>query len=108
MIKKASGPASAAQLLGQRVVKVDTSPAATSLCVICNKTIPEARIQALKSLGLTPSKWAHTGCSTVTKVKGMYLGEVGTSTLQICDKIYDDSVRSVFRKSDEAGTDEED
>jgi hypothetical protein len=33
-------------------------------------------------------------------VKGIYLGEVGTSEMLVCDKVYDDNVRSVFRKAE--------
>lgn len=96
---KSRGPVSLSQIIGP-VITRDTTPRTTSLCVVCNKQIPAARIEALKSLNLPVSKWAHTQCSTVTKVKGLYLGEVGTSTLQICDKVYNDSVRSVFRSAD--------
>ena len=104
---KNKGSISTAQLLGSASAIKDNTPRATSLCVVCNKAIPAARIEALKSLNLSVTKWAHTQCSTVTKVKGLYLGEVGTSQLQICNKIYDDSVRSVFRGADSQADDDE-
>ena len=66
-------------------------------CVICNKPIKTVRLKALRMLGTPINQWAHTNCSQTTKVKGIYMGEVGTSKLQLCDKVYNDSVRSVFR-----------
>ena len=87
--------ASAASILGVVAPKHDPS-----LCVVCLKEIPAARIAALKSMQATPDRWTHVNCSTVTKVKGLYLGEAGTSQLQLCKKVYNDSVRSVFRKAE--------
>ena len=99
---------SASQLLGKPSSIKDTTPRTTSLCVVCNKPIPAVRLEALQSLNLPLSKWAHTQCSTVTKVKGVYLGEVGTSQLHLCDKLYNDSVRSVFRSAASDNDDDED
>lgn len=69
-------------------------------CVVCQKPIPADRLEALKAMNLPRTLWAHTKCSTVQKIKGIYMGEVGTSKLQLCNKVYNDSVRSVFRKTD--------
>ena len=94
-IKKAT----TASILGNSKPK-DTSPATTNLCVICHKPILKERLKALVLLNIPLTHWAHTECSQVTKIKGIYLGESGTSKLQLCNKIYNDSVRSVFRRAD--------
>ena len=78
----------------------------TKTCVICDKPIPVNRLEALVLMNTPASKYTHTKCSTVTKIKGIYLGEVGTSEIMLCDKLYNDSVRSVFRRADI--TDEDD
>jgi len=102
-----NGPVSVSDILGVPK-KINTATNDSSLCSVCDKPIPSARIVALKSLNLPRTLWAHVGCSTVTKTKGVYLGEVGTSELQLCDKIYDDSVRSVFRSADKSDSEDED
>ena len=76
-------------------------------CVVCLKAIPAARIEALVSMNTPHFKYTHTQCSTTTKIKGIYLGEAGTSEIKLCDKIYNDSVRSVFRRA-EVGADDSD
>ena|SRR5579859_1992221 len=96
MPKKAS---SSADILG-RPNKKEVSNNVTSKCVICFKPITQARIDALISMKTPATKFTHVGCSTTTKIKGIYMGEPGTSEIKLCDKIYDDSVRSVFRKAD--------
>jgi len=98
MPKSKKTTASAAQLLGTTVK--DNSPRSTNLCTVCHKEIPKARLEALQTLNIPITQWAHVNCSQVTKVKGLYLGEVGTSHLQICNKVYNDSVRSVFRSAE--------
>ena len=106
--KKSLGQVSTNQILGKSYApKPVASPDITSLCVVCHKPMPAARISALKTLNLAPSRWAHTACSNVTKVKGVYLGESGTSTLQLCDKLYNDSVRTVFRSADTVADDDD-
>ena len=92
------GPISAAALLGN-TTKLK-APKISNKCVICFKEIPAERMEALKSMNTPATRYTHTQCSTTTKVKGLYLGEVGTSQLQLCDKIYNDSVRNVFRRAD--------
>jgi len=69
----------------------------TFKCVISGKIIPEERVEALKMLGIPESRWTCVEHSTVKPKKGLYLGEVGTSELLMVDKVYDDSVRSVFK-----------
>ena len=72
----------------------------TDICYVCEKKIPAERITALKSLGIPNSEWTHAKCSTTQKIKGIYTGEVGTSKLLLVDKLYDDSVRSIFRRTE--------
>lgn len=66
-------------------------------CVVSGKNIPEERIEALLSLGIPESRWTCVEHALDVPRKGIYLGEVGTSELLIVDKVYNDSVRSVFR-----------
>jgi ferredoxin len=51
-------------------------------------------------MNTTRDRWTCIGCSQVSKVKGLYLGESGTSQLQICTRVYNDSVRSVFKSAE--------
>jgi hypothetical protein len=101
---KVSRQATVASILGD-AIKSPKQPIQTT-CVICNKEMPAARIQALKLINATLDRWTCVNCSTVTKVRGLYLGEVGTSKLQLCNKIYNDSVKSVFRRSESEDTDD--
>ena len=48
-------------------------------------------------LGIPESRWTCVEHALPVPRKGIYLGEAGTSQLLIVDKVYDDSVRSVFR-----------
>jgi hypothetical protein len=66
-------------------------------CVVSGKTIPKERVEALQMLGLPESRWTCVEHALDVPRKGIYLGEVGTSELLIVDKVYNDSVRSVFR-----------
>ena len=66
-------------------------------CVVSGKPIPSARVEALKSLGIPEHMWTCVEHSLTKPKQGLFLGEVGTSELLIVDKVYDDSVRSVFR-----------
>ncbi len=45
-------------------------------------------------------------CSTTKKKKALYMGEHGTSELKIVDKVYNDSVRDVFRRSTQEAMEE--
>jgi hypothetical protein len=71
----------------------------TYKCVVSGKPIPKERVEALKMLGLPESRWTCVEHALDVPRKGIYLGEVGTSELLIVDKVYNDSVRSVFRGS---------
>jgi len=80
-------------------------------CVVSGKPIPKERIEALKMLGTPESRWTCVEHALDSPRKGIYLGEVGTSDLLIVDKVYNDSVRSVFRgakKEAQQAQDEED
>ena len=71
-------------------------------CVVSGKPIPKERVEALISLGIPESRWTCVEHALAVPRKGIYLGEVGTSELLIVDKVYNDSVRSVFRGSSRA------
>jgi hypothetical protein len=79
-------------------------------CVVSGKPIPVERVEALEMLGIPQSKWTCVEHSLTKPKQGVYLGEVGTSELLLVDKVYDDSVRSVFRgaKRDSEQTEEQD
>jgi hypothetical protein len=66
-------------------------------CYVCGKDIPKARIDALVMLGTPTNQYTHVQCSQVEKKKGVFMGEVGTSELKIVDKLYNDSVRDMFK-----------
>ena len=68
-------------------------------CVVSGKTIPSERVEALTMLGLPESRWTCVEHALSMPRKGIYMGENGTSELKIVSKVYDDSVRSIFRRS---------
>lgn len=68
-------------------------------CIICNCKLTKERLAALRSLNAPKTRWTCVKDSTVNKVLGQYAGEVGTSDMFICDRIDNDSVRSMFRKT---------
>ena len=69
-------------------------------CIVSGKIIPPERVEALISLGVPESKWTCVEHALPVPRKGIYLGEVGTSELLIVDKVYNDSVRAVFRSAE--------
>ena len=77
-------------------------------CVVSGKEIPQERVEALQSLGIPESRWTCVEHALPVPRKGIYLGEVGTSELLIVDKVYNDSVRSVFKGSKTQQTNIED
>lgn len=79
----------------------------TFKCVISGKIIPDERVEALKMLGIPQTKWTCVEHSTAKPKKGLYLGEVGTSELLMVDKVYNDSVRSVFKNEAKNASNEE-
>ena len=70
------------------------------MCVVCEKPIPPQRVEALKFLGTEENMWACVEHSTTQKVQGIFLQEAGTD-LRVVRKVYNDSVRAVFRSSEE-------
>ena len=106
--KQKKGTASVSDILGGAKPKKVQAPEEHIGCVVCLKEIPAARLKALREMNTPLHKYTHTHCSTVTKIKGLYLGEVGTSEIMFCDKIYNDSVRSVFRSSENKEDEDED
>jgi hypothetical protein len=83
----------------------------THKCVVSGKKIPAERVEALIMLGIPESRWTCVEHALTSPRQGIYLGEVGTSELLIVDKVYNDSVRSVFRgarKQAEAAIEEAD
>lgn len=66
-------------------------------CVVSGKKIPAERVEALEMLGIPQHLWTCVEHSLTKPKQGLFLGEVGTSELLVVDKVYDDSVRSVFR-----------
>ena len=68
-------------------------------CVVSGKVIPEARVEALQMLGLPENRWTCVEHALAMPRKGIYMGENGTSELKIVNKVYNDSVRSVFGKA---------
>ena len=97
-IKATNRTASAADILGVR--KPVTVAKGSSVCVVCGTEIPKERLEALQSLKITDNNLTCMKHSTTTKKKGIYLGEVGTSQLLVCNKVYNDSVRSVFKHAE--------
>jgi hypothetical protein len=71
----------------------------TYKCIVSGKDIPAERVEALKMLGIPETRWTCVEHALDVPRKGIYLGEAGTSELLIVDKVYNDSVRSVFRGS---------
>ena len=94
---------SSAQILGSPI----PTPKKSTLCVVCSKQIPVARIAALELLNTPSHQYTHVACSTTTKIKGIYSGEVGTSKIILCNKVYNDSVRTVFKRADLAEDEDE-
>lgn len=85
-------------LTGKVRPKADNEPC----CVICGKHILKERFDALLMLGKDRTEWTHTACSQESKIKGIYLGEAGTSQLQLVKKIYNDSVHDHFSVNTES------
>lgn len=70
-------------------------------CWRCNKVIPVARAEFLIESGCNPNNYSCLEHSQTQRIKGIYLGENGTSEMKLCDKVYNDSVRSKFREAEE-------
>lgn len=77
------------------------------VCVVSGKTIPPERVEALEMLGIPESRWTCVEHSLEKVRQGIFMGEAGTSELLFVDKVYDNSVRSVFKGSEEEPTTEQ-
>jgi len=67
------------------------------LCVVSGKAIPKERVAALRMLGTPENQWTCVEYSLTKPRQGIFLGESGTSQLLMVDRVYDDSVRAVFK-----------
>jgi hypothetical protein len=81
------------------VVKPAAKDANTIYCWVSGKPIPPERVEALRSIGTPEHMMTCIEHSQTKKVKGCYMGEYGTSEMKIVDKLYNDSVRDVFKRS---------
>ena len=70
-------------------------------CTVSNKPIPPERVEALQMLGIPEHRWTCVEHSTDKVRQGIFMGESGTSELLFVDKVYDNSVRSVFKTANE-------
>jgi len=70
-------------------------------CWDCACVIPLARVKFLTESGIKPERFTCVKHSNTTRIKGIYSGEVGTSPIIFCDKVFDDSVRTKFINPDE-------
>lgn len=66
-------------------------------CVVCGNPIPKDRLKALKVLEVAPERLTCIQHSLDKRKQGIYLGEAGTSELLMVSKVYNDTVRSVFK-----------
>ena len=73
-------------------------------CQISGKEIPGERVEALIMLGVPEHQWTCVEHSITKPKQGIFMGEHGTSDLLLVNKVYDDSVRGIFKS---AGKEEE-
>jgi hypothetical protein len=73
-------------------------------CQVSGKEISAERIEALIMLGVPEQQWTCVEHSMTKPKQGIFMGEHGTSDLLLVNKVYDDSVRGVFKS---AGKEEE-
>lgn len=69
-------------------------------CIVSGKEIPAERVEALKMLGIPEDKWTCVENSLTRPKQGIFMGEVGSSEMRVVDKVYNDSVRAVFKNAD--------
>jgi hypothetical protein len=67
-------------------------------CPVCNKLIPQERVEFLLSLNYNELYCVDHACAR--PVKAIYSGENGTSELIFCDRVYNDSVKGKFYDSE--------
>lgn len=75
-------------------------------CLVCNTAILPARVEFLLESGVLERDLTCVTHSLTAKIKGIYNGEHGTSDIILCDKVYDDSVRSKFSSVEEEDNDD--
>ena len=69
-------------------------------CIVCNCKISEERAQFLIDNNKEITCLTH---SITAPIRGIYTGEHGTSDLILCDKVYNDSVRTKFFNAEKVG-----
>ena len=69
-------------------------------CCVSGKPIPPSRVEALRSMDVPEELMTVKEHSLARKKQGVYFGEQGSGQLVLVDKVYDDSVRSVFSSSE--------
>jgi hypothetical protein len=69
-------------------------------CIVSGKEIPKERVEALKMLGIPENQWTCVENSFTRPKQGIFMGEVGSSEMKVVDKVYNDSVRAVFKNAD--------
>lgn len=78
-----------------------------SKCWNCNTEISPERIEFLLELGVAERDLSCLKHSQITRIKGIYSGENGTSDIILCSKVYNDSVRSKFTEEEVVEPNEE-
>ena len=73
----------------------------THNCWVCNKPIIPERAQFLIEEGVREDSLTCTVHSQTKRLQALYSGEHGTSDLILCDKVYNDSVRTKFHEAAE-------
>lgn len=69
-------------------------------CIVSGKEIPKERVEALRMLGVPQEQWTCVENSFTKPKQGIFMGEVGGSEMRVVDKVYNDSVRAVFKNAD--------
>jgi hypothetical protein len=77
------------------------------LCAVSGKPIPQMRVEYLQESGIPEENWTLVQHSTVTRKKGIYVGEVSgdegleeAGELVIVDRVDNTSVRSILAEPD--------
>ena len=77
-------------------------------CFVCNKEIVPERVEILLDMGINRNHMTCVHHSTTKPIKGIYMGENGTSELKLCNRVDNDSVRSKLYDAEVAATEEVD
>ncbi len=75
--------------------------ATTYICWECQTPIIQDRIDFLLESGIRPERFTCIKHASNSRIQGIYSGEVGTSPIIFCDKVYNDNIRSKFTNLDE-------